>query len=251
MPWNFNPVPNTGDVSDRFNSHINEALENEERKQPVRGYIGGSNIGTPCTRKLQYHLEATPRDKQKPLTGDTLRIFQAGHTYEDMLILWLKKGGFGIKTRDRRGQQFAFEAANGNIKGHVDGIIMHGQVDMGYPALWECKSANDRNFKAFKSKGVAQHNVTYSSQIAVYQYYMNLTENPAVFSVVNKNTQELYHELVPFDSELAQRCIDKAVLVIKAVEAKERLPRIAQEPDHYLCKFCDFQNHCWETEHDR
>ena len=46
-------------------------------------------------------------------------------------------------------------------------------------------------------------------------------------------------------------CIDKAVLVIKAVEAKERLPRIAQEPDHYLCKFCDFQNHCWETEHDR
>ena len=246
--WNLSTVPNEGDVSDRINPYVNHALELKNKDEPIRGYIGGSNIGTACTRKLQYHLEGQPRDENNPLKGNTLRIFQAGHTYEEMLTLWLRNGGFDLRTHDRKGRQFSFETAEGNIKGHVDGIVAGGPLGIKYPMLWECKSANDKNFKSFQRKGVARHNVLYHSQIVVYQYYMNLMEHPALFSVVNKNTQELYHELVPFDSKLAQECIDKAVLVIKATKVKERLPRIAFERDHFSCRFCDFQTHCWETE---
>ena len=121
--WNLSTVPNEGDVSDRINPYVNHALELKNKDEPIRGYIGGSNIGTACTRKLQYHLEGQPRDENNPLKGDTLRIFQAGHTYEEMLTLWLRNGGFDLRTHDRKGRQFSFETAEGNIKGLCSNLL--------------------------------------------------------------------------------------------------------------------------------
>ena len=70
---------------------------------------------------------------------------------------------------------------------------------MQYPFLWECKSANSKKFSEFVRKGVANANPVYAAQIALYQAYMDLTENPALFTVMNKDTSEIYYELVPFD----------------------------------------------------
>ena len=92
--------------------------------------------------------------------------------------------------------------------------------------LWECKSANDKSFNEFVRKGVKEVNLTYASQIALYQAYMNLTENPALFTVVNKNNCEIYYELVPFDKVLAQKTSDKAVEILTAVKHNEILPRV-------------------------
>ena len=44
----------------------------------------------------------------------------------------------------------------------------------------------------------------YAAQVALYQAYMGLTEAPALFTAVNKDTSELHHELVPFDAAVAQ-----------------------------------------------
>tara|TARA_R100001015_G_C4602636_1_gene157605 strand:- start:979 stop:1320 length:342 start_codon:yes stop_codon:yes gene_type:complete len=111
--------------------------------------------------------------------------------------------------------------------------------------LWECKSANDRSFNEFVRKGVKQVNLTYASQIALYQAYMDLTDNPALFTVVNKNTCEIYIEFVDFDKELAQKTSDKAVEILTAVKHDEILPRIAMDSDYFLCKRCEFKNTCW------
>ena len=42
----------------------------------------------------------------------------------------------------------------------------------------------------------------------------------------------------------AQALSDRAVAVIRSVEARELLPRIADDPDHYLCRFCPYRVRC-------
>lgn len=121
---------------------------------------------------------------------------------------------------------------------------------MDYPSLWECKSANDSKFKGFVRHGVAKANPTYATQIALYQTYMDLSENPALFTVVNKNTSEIYYELVPYNAKLAQEASDRAVDILTAAKAGDILPRIAQSKDFFLCKWCEFRETCWKEQSD-
>ena len=62
-----------------------------------------------------------------------------------------------------------------------------------------------------------------------------ISANSALFTAVNKDTAELHHEPVPFDGALAQRMSDKGVRIIRATEAGELLPRIAQSADFHEC----------------
>ncbi len=94
--------------------------------------------------------------------------------------------------------------------------------------------------------GVTAARPVYAAQIALYQAYMKLTEAPALFTARNRDTQELYHELVPFDAALAQRMSDRAVLILQASDAGELLPRCAKEPEFYLCRGCAFRERCWK-----
>ena len=75
---------------------------------------------------------------------------------------------------------------------------------------------------------------------------MGLTANPALFTVINKNTQEIYFEKVPFDAKVAQRVSDSAVNILKAVQNNELMPRVAAKSDSFLCKWCEFRKKCWD-----
>jgi hypothetical protein len=159
--------------------------------------LGASSIGDECSRKIQYRYLNYPQDEGSGFSAKTLRIFEFGHYIEDYAAMWLRDAGFDLRTEDKMGQQFGFSIADDEIKGHIDGVICGGDVSMGYPCLWENKSANDQKWKAFQRMGVAKANPVYATQIALYQAYMELTEHPALFTVVNKNTSEVYYELVP------------------------------------------------------
>lgn len=84
--------------------------------------------------------------------------------------------------------------------------------------------------------------------MAIYQAYLGLHEQPALFTAVNADTMEIYAERVPFDAALAQRMSDRAVKVITATEAGELLPRAFVDPTHFECRMCPWQDRCWRTQ---
>jgi hypothetical protein len=233
------------EIIDAISAELDKAIieKNSERKK--RTYLGGSSLGESCSRKIQYRYLGTESDEGRDFTANTLRIFQFGHEIEDSVADWLKNANFDLRTEDKNGEQFGFSIADGEIKGHIDGVICGGPVEMGYPCLWENKSANDKKFREFMMKGVARTNQVYAAQIALYQAYMNLTEHPCLFTVLNKNTSQIYYELVPFNKSLAQEMSDKAVNILDATKAKETLPRVAYSRDFFDCKWCEFQDRCW------
>jgi len=241
--------------AEKIKALIDEALVAENAMRPPRDYLGGSRLGVACDRALQYEYAGAPKDDGGGFDGQTLRIFAAGHVFEDLAIGWLRRAGFDLyTTKGNRpnGEQFGFSVAGGHIRGHVDGIINAGPVLPGFPALWECKSLNSKSWKDTAKRGVAISKPVYAAQIATYQAYMEATvpaisKNPALFTAVNKDTAELHHELVPFDGALAQAASDKAVRIIQATEAGELLPRIAQSADFHECRFCSWSDRCWRS----
>ena len=234
------------EISLKIKKKIDQAILDKQKDQEPRKYLGASSLGDACSRKIQYRYMGKKADKDKEFSAKLLRIFQFGHVIEDMAHGWIYNAGFDLKSTDKNGEQFGFSIADDQIRGHIDGVICGGSDDFKYPMLWECKSANERSFNEFVRKGVRQVNLTYASQIALYQAYMDLTENPALFTVINKNTCDIYYEFVDFDKELAQKTSDKAVEILKAVQHDEILPRVAMDSDYFLCKNCEFRSTCWD-----
>ena len=250
----FNPRPRFHDL---VNGLIDAALEGHDRVTPPRTYLGGSRLGVPCERALQFEYAQAPKDEGSTFGGRTLRIFAIGHALEDLAAAWLRAAGFSLFTRrgDRPdGGQFGFSVAGGRIRGHVDGILAGGPdlPGLGYPALWECKTMNARSWKETARNGVVVSKPVYAAQLAVYQAYMEgsvagISANPALFTAVNKDSAELHHEPVPFDGALAQRMSDRAVRILQATEAGELLPRLATSPDHHECRLCAWSHRCWSV----
>ncbi len=85
----------------------------------------------------------------------------------------------------------------------------------------------------------------YAAQVAMYQAYLDLHANPALFTAINADTMEVYAERVPFDGQLAQRMSDRAVQIVLATDAGELLPRSFSDPTHFECHFCAWQDRCW------
>ncbi|MES9885187.1 MAG: hypothetical protein ABW140_00095 [Candidatus Sedimenticola sp. 6PFRAG1] len=238
--------------SERVTGFIDEALAVERDAQTPRAYLGTSRLGVACDRALQYEYLQAPVDLGRELSGKTLRIFEAGHLFEDVAIRWLREAGFDLHTETMQGGQYGFSAAGGRIQGHVDGILAAGpeSLGIGCPALWECKSLNAKSWKDTVKRGVTLSKPVYAAQIALYQAYMEpkvpgISENPAIFTAINKDTAELYFEQVPFNGDLAQRASDRGVRILQACDAHELLPRLANDPTHYECKFCPWQDRCW------
>lgn len=233
---------------------VDVALQAENATREKRRYLGGSRLGVACERALQFEYADAPVDLGAEFPGRTLRIFEVGHALEDLAIRWLRLSGFDLYTRRKDGEQFGFSVADGRIQGHLDGVIANAPPDLGltFPMLWECKSMNDKNWRDTVKKGVAVTKPVYAAQIATYQAYMEpaipgIASNPALFTAINKDTQEIWSELVPFDGGLAQSMSDRAVRVIRATDAGELLPRVATEPGYYECKYCAWANRCWSA----
>jgi hypothetical protein len=230
---------------DEVNACIDHALVAENATRPHRDYLGGSRLGESCNRRLQYEYLKTPKDAGAEFSGQSLRIFALGHVLEDLAIEWLRKAGFDLRVRNRHGEQFGFSAAGGRVQGHADGVVVAAPNGMAVPALWECKSANAKNWRDIVKCGVSVAKPIYAAQIALYQAYLGLTEHPALFTAINKDTCEIWHELVPFAGALAQAASDKAVQILRACDAGEQLPRHTADPEHFECRFCAWKERCW------
>lgn len=242
-------------IAGRINALIDDSLDAARAVTPPRTYLGGSRLGQPCERALQFEFAGAPKDDGSDFDGQTLRIFEIGHALEDLAIRWLRGAGFDLYTRKGNradGEQFGFSIAGGHVRGHVDGIIAAApdQLGLAVPTLWECKTMNARNWRETVAKGVVIAKPVYAAQIALYQAYMEgsvpgICSNPALFTAINKDTAELHHELVAFDAGLAQKMSDRAVRILQATDAGELLPRIATTRDFHECRMCPWSQRCW------
>ena len=220
------------------NRVVNEMYEaaSASRDSP-RSYLGMSQIGERCARKLWYAFRGY---SSAPLAGRAAMIFDLGNRVEAAVLHWLAAAGYRVEDAQRE-----FSAHAGLFRGHCDGII-HGVSSR--PHILEIKSANERRFKAFQSEGIRAVSPVYYCQAQCYMGYAGLER--ALFVVMNKNTCELYAERVYFSREDFEALHARAYAIITANNPPARLPEHREGPEQgtQSCAWCDFHAVCLSGE---
>jgi hypothetical protein len=224
----------------QINDLLDAGILKERKNQEKRNYLGASIVGDDCLRKIQLQY----MQKESEFSAQTLRTFDIGHTLEPLVAEWLRVAGFNLKTHDKDGKQPGFSIADGRIAGHADGVFLGGPDCCKYPCLWECKTMNDKNWNDTVKHGVQVSKPLYFVQIQLYMAYLDLDENPCIFTALNKNTSEMYFEFIPFDAETAQRYSDRAALIVQTTDRGEEMPCISNDPVFFRCKMCSYRTTC-------
>lgn len=245
----------------RMEDAISAAVQRKRAGEPPRDYLGGSLLGRACDRELGFQWFQVATDPDRGFSGRTYRIFDHGHDAEDRVAEYLLLAGFDLRTQKEGGGQWGFgllkteENPLGMIRGHADGVIVAVPPELEeympeLPALWENKSLNDTRWKAVARGGVREAEWEYYVQVQVYMACLAVLRRdprppaPALWTAINKNTQEIYSELIPFHEATARHALQRAEAVVTAARVED-LPRIAREPTDFRCRFCDWQAQCW------
>jgi hypothetical protein len=255
MTLDFTPSPHAA-FSQAFEALIDKAMEARQQAETPRTYLGASRLGEECERKLAYEYHKTPKGADKEFKGKTLRIFDMGHDGETRMAEYLRLAGFTLLTERPDGKQFGFavgwdEAAGRfKISGHCDGIITGwsnpdgSDAPLACPSLWENKALGSKSWKDTVAKGVKKSKPVYYAQMQLYMAYLDVGENPGLFTATNRDTGEIYAEMIPFDQAAAQAASDRGARVVSTADPSEA-PRIAREVTDFRCKFCDYADRCW------
>jgi hypothetical protein len=225
-----------------INTAINAALERiaaPATERPREQYLGASILGHECLRRIQYEWwcrsEVPAQDRER---------FERGHFFEARMREHFVAAGFKFAPDEA----CAFTAVGGVMRGHADGIIIHGPnllcAYLIYPFVWEHKALKATSYREIERDGLEKRHSNYLVQVALYQAYLNVT-SPALFTVTNADTCEWLHFFVPFDAERAQLWSDRAANIIAATRANELLPRGFDDPEKFPCKQCPHKERCW------
>jgi hypothetical protein len=216
--------------------HIGDAYRGAD-KSPYRSHMGASGIGKDCGRAIWYGF----RWFTKPhFEGRILRLFNRGHLEEARFIALLLSIGTKVFQQDENGKQFRISDAGGHFGGSGDGVAM-GLPDIppGMPCLLEFKTHGEKSFLKLVKEGVRSSKFEHYVQMNVYMRKMNL--NVALYGAVNKNTDELYLEIIPIDTITGDQFVDRGR---QLVFSKEPPKKLSESPGWFECKFCDHKKVC-------
>lgn len=214
------------------NQLVDQAYDNEDRKEKSRAYIGASVVGGNCEASLALGLRGYPDTKPDPRLK---RIFRDGHRIEATVVNDLKKAGLHVMELDpMTNEQWTYTAYQGHAIGHADGLIEYGGETM----LVEIKSMNDAKFKECRSKTVRYSHPSYYGQM---QFMMGLSKiSKCLFVAYNKNNSEYLSEVVEFD-EFAFAFLQERVERVLRGEAR----KISEDETDWRCRGCFKREACW------
>ena len=217
---------------------VYEAYESDA-DSGLRPHLGASLIGRSCERFLWMTFRWV---ESKKFSGRMLRLFETGQLEEARFVANLRRIGVDVHEVGADGKQWRVEDLGGHFGGSMDGAAV-GLPEA--PKSWhvlEFKTHNDKSFTDLVKNRVQKAKPEHYAQM---QVYMGLTGmERAFYMAVNKNTDELYSERIDFDPVEFARLKARAERVINASEPPLRC---SNDPSWYVCKMCDFHEHCHGT----
>ena len=204
---------------------------------PFRNHLGASLIGRECARELWYSFHWVTL---KQFDARMLRLFNTGHLMEPKIVASLEMIGCKVYQFDGNGKQFRIVGHRKHFGGSCDAVVV-GIPDLpaGQAALAEFKSHGEKSFVKLKAAGLVAAKFEHYVQMLIYMSYFQL--DYGLYVAQNKNTDEIYSEIIQFNSDTAKRYFDRSAMIIDSIEPP---PRIGKTPGHFGCKFCDHIGAC-------
>jgi hypothetical protein len=227
--------------------HMADAYRDTEETH--RSHMGASQLGKDCGRAVWYDFHWTTKSA---FNGRMLRLFNRGHIEEARFIAMLLMVGMPVYQQDANGEQFHIEFGDGHGGGSGDGVTRYNNTDV----LIECKTHGERSFielagpletwrahvagkGPFKGKGVREAKPDHFVQAQIYMRKMGLSI--CLYLATNKNTDDLYIEILTLNPEHADQYIDRGE---KLIQLNEPPPKISNSPGFWKCTFCEHKPVC-------
>lgn len=232
--------------------HMGDAYRSDEDAH--RSHLGSSQLGGECARAIWYNFRWATRSH---FPGRVLRLFNRGHLEEARFIALLLTIGCEVYQQDAQGNQFRITFSEGHGGGSGDGVALHvPDLEPGTAVLLEFKTHSEKSFidlagplpswrnylagkGSFSGKGVRESKLEHYVQMQLYMRKMGLSA--ALYLAVNKNTDDIYAEIVPINQELADQFLDRGDKLIWMTSPPEKLN---DSPGFYKCRFCDHKPVC-------
>jgi hypothetical protein len=173
-------------------------------------------------------------------SGCILRLFDRGHLEEARFVKWFRDAGITVWDETEGGGQFRISDCDGHFGGSLDGVCKGiPDLDPEEPCLVEFKTHGNKSFQQLLIKKVEVAKPEHYAQMNIYMGKMDLKW--ALYAAINKNTDELYLELISFDKQNYQRHMARAVGIIQAVFPP---PKISESPGWWRCRLCSYKEVC-------
>jgi hypothetical protein len=234
----------TQEIAEWVGNDIAKSLERQLSgiTKQRKGTLRLSNLGTPCERKLWYHVNS--EHEPEPLPPSARNKFIFGDLTESHVLGLVKASGHTLE-----GLQTPVDVFG--IRGHRDCVI-DGM-------LFDVKSCSSRAFDKFKyGKLREDDSFGYISQLSSYLYGSRddpivTKKNKAGFLAVDKQFGHIAVDIYDLTEDLERK--EEEVLrkqhVVNEVEPPER----AYEPVPHnksgnmklpvACSYCDYNRTCW------
>lgn len=206
-----------------------------------RDHLGASVIGNECERKVWYSFRNI---EQFNHNARLIRLWNRGHLEEGRFISALMCAGIDVKFVNENNKQFGYSF--GWFGGSIDGIATNVPDLQNETVMLEFKTMSESRFKQFKTFGVIQDPIYYN-QLQVNMYCMNKQHNigfkNALFISVNKNTDEIFIEIVPIDEKIGEETFNKAIKIVN----DNNIPFTLKPSKAYFpCKMCEYKEYCFD-----
>lgn len=195
-------------------------------KSSKRDYIGASQIGHECSRKIWYEYHS----EESLFPDKTKMTFEIGHAIEKVILGLLAKSDVEIVNNSDI-QRMELESLGGT----PDAIIKKE----GRFYILDIKTANDSSFNTFVKKGLKEWSMQYYYQLTAYMGLFGIGQ--AILFAINKNTSEFHEELIEYDPIQFSAIRWKAVSIKNSEQPPERLNK---NPGFYICRGCPFKVKC-------
>jgi hypothetical protein len=218
----------------RVISHIGDAYNPDNT--PFRSHMGASLIGGECERAIWYGFRWFTRPN---FDSRILRLFNRGHLEEARFIAILLTVGCEVYQQDSNGKQFRISHAEGHFGGSSDGIIFNIPDLPNQYILGEFKTHSEKSFNELKKNGVLIAKPEHHVQMNVYMEKMKIPI--CLYGAVNKNTDEIWWELIVLNQEKAQVYLDRGEKLIQETKPPKK---INKSPGYWKCRFCEHKPVC-------
>lgn len=224
------------DFGEKISATVCDALLDRH----VRSTLRMSNIGSPCNRKLWYHVNDPGGGEDLP--PEVRMKFLFGHIIEELLLFLTELAGHTVEGRQD-------EQEIEGIKGHRDAVIDGVLVDV--------KSASTYSFKKFEAGDLTKDDpFGYEDQLQSYlhagQTDDKITDKDrAAFLVVDKTLGHVcldihkkkdfqFERMYQYKKEVVSRSEPPARKYEDVVEGKSGNRKLGT-----ACSYCDRKAQCW------
>lgn len=187
-----------------------------------------SSAAHDCKRKLWLDFRNVKLEK---FDGRKLRIFETGNIYESRVISYINKLNEWKVTDAQRRIEI------GVIRGNIDGILESN----GTKYVLEVKSSAQKYFSKLSKSNVKEAFLSHYIQVQIYMKALDIKK--AIYLCVNKNTDEIYQEIIDLDEAQAGMYINR---ISEIAHLKEIPEKISENPSYFVCKMCPHTKFCHE-----